>query len=253
MANADSRDELFRGYLTRNLPDQELSAFADRLLGEPELSDDLRDFEIEWIDARARGELDAAEAAQVDAYLRETRQEHRLATARRFSAVRTASAKAPPRRPSPYWLAAAAALVLGVFAWQSNRPAATPPSPDAQTPSPHAQTPSAAPTFAILLTPGTRSAEPRRLTLPPGTAQLELKLALDAPLPAGAYQAALQSSTGQEILKQAVPLAEGGTSLNFAVPAASLPPGSYRVLVFQTANSDELINAYSFELRPAAR
>lgn len=251
MANGDSRDELFRGYLTRNLPEEDLSALADRLLREPELSDELREFEAEWIDARARGELDAAEAAQVDAYLRETGQEHRMAAARRFGAAPRVRVKAPRRQPSLYWLAAAAALVAGVFAWQSNRPAATPAPTVAHTPA--AQAPVAAPPFAVLLTPGTRSSEPRRVVLPPGTAQVELKLALDAPMPPGTYQAHLQSSTGETILTQAVALAAGGTSLSLTVAAATLPAGSYRVLVFQAANADELINAYSFELRPAAQ
>lgn len=246
MANPDSRDDLFRLYLTRNLPEEDLSALADRLLREPELSDDLRDFEVEWIDARARGELSAAEEAQVDAYLSQTGQEHRLATARRFMAAQRTPAAGPRRRPSFYWLAAAAAIVLGIFAWQSNRPGATP-APNV------AEAPIAAPPFAVLLTPGTRSAEPRRVTLPPGTAQVELKLALDAPLPVGAYHASLQTAAGQVVIAQAVALGEGATSLNFTVPAATLPPGSYRVLVFQAANSDELINAYSFEMRSGTR
>ncbi|MEP7364059.1 MAG: hypothetical protein ABI972_12455 [Acidobacteriota bacterium] len=246
MANPDDqRDDLFRLYLTRNLPDGELAELSDRLLREPELSDELRDFEIEWIDSRARGELSPSEEAQVDAYLAHTGQQHRLATARRFLSAQGASAASPRRRPSLYWLAAAAALVLGIFALQSNKPAAPPPT-TASAPAPVAP-------FAVLLTPGTRSAEPRRVTLPPGTTQVELKLALDAPLPPGSYQASLQSATGQALFTQPVAHSPGEASLSLKLPAATLPPASYRVLLFPANNTEDLINAYSFELVSGTR
>lgn len=247
MANGKSRDDLFRQYLTRTLPDDELDALADRLLREPELSDELRDFEVEWIDARARGELSPAETAQVDSYLAQTGQQHRLAIARRFMSAQGRVVPLSRRRFSPYWLAAAAAVVFAIFSWQQSKQPSPRPSPE----TPPSSVPAAP--FAILLTPGTRSAEPYRVTLPPGTSEVELKLALDAPLPPGSYQARLQSGSGDPILTRNVALAPDATSLSLILAAEALTPASYRVLLFPASNTEDLINAFSFEIVPSAQ
>jgi hypothetical protein len=107
--------------------------------------------------------------------------------------------------------------------------------------------------FAVLLTPGTRSAEPRRVAIPSAVSQVELKLALDAPIAPGSYQASLQSATGQTILTQPAALVPDAGAVSLRLPAASLPPSSYRVLLFPTANTSDLINAYSFEVVPATK
>jgi len=229
------------------MPEAELGAFGERLLAEPELSDELREFENEWIDARARGELGAGEAAEVDAYLSATGQQGRLTAALRL--MRAPSAAPSRRKPSVYWLAAAAAaIVLFIFAWQSNRRAANPRIDVAASPKPVEIRP-----FAVLLTPGTRGAAPRRVVTPPDTVRIELQLALDAPLPPGSYEAKVQSAFGQAVLSRTASLSPGATSLRFTLGVEELPAGSYRVLVFPAANAENVVNIYAFELSPAAK
>jgi len=243
MENPGSQDDLFRRYLTRGLPEAEQAGLADRLLRDAELSDELGEFEAEWIDARARGELSHAEAAQVDAYLAQTGQQHRLATARRFAA---ASSPARRRTRMPLWLAAAAAVIIGIMAWRWTARVATPPTSVATTPSP-----AAAQAFAVLLAPGTRSDEPRRVMLPPGTQEVEWKLALDAPLPPGEYSIRVQSQAGQTVASRTVTAAADATSLSIHLLARDLAPGSYRILLAPAANPDDLVNAYTFVLHAA--
>ncbi|MBN8732059.1 MAG: hypothetical protein J0L64_16070 [Acidobacteria bacterium] len=234
---------MFRRYLTGCLPEAEQAALADRLLREANLSDELSEFEAEWIDARARRELSPAEAAQVDAYLAQTGQQHRLVAARRF-----AGATATARRSSrlPIWLAAAAAVIVGIVALRWTAPVETPPTPLATSPSP-----AAIPSFAVLLTPGTRSDAPRTVTLPPGTQEVEWKLALDAPLPPGEYSVRFRPAGGQDVVSRTATAPEGATSLTFRMLAGTLAPGSYRVLLAPAASPDDLVNAYTFVLRGA--
>jgi len=243
MGNPGSHEELFRRYLTGSLPEAEQAALADRLLREADLSDELSEFEAEWIDARARKELGPAEAAQVDAYLAQTGQQHRLVAARKF-----AGPAATVRRRSrlPIWLAAAAAVIVGIVALRWTAPVETPPTPLATSPSP-----AAIPSFAVLLTPGTRSEAPRTVTLLPGTREVEWKLALDAPLPPGEYSVRFQAAAGQDVVSRTTTAPEGATSLSFRVLARDLAPGSYRVLLAPAASPDDLVNAYTFVLRSA--
>lgn len=242
MGNPGSHDNLFRRYLTGSLPDADQVALTDRLLREAELSDELSEFEAEWIDARARGELSPAEAAQVDAYLAQTGQRHRMVTARRFAVPATSRR----RSRAPLWLAAAAAVIVGIVALRWTAPVDSPPTSVATTPKT-----AATPAFAVLLTPGTRSDQPRRITLPPGAGEIEWKLALDAPLAPGDYAIRVQSAAGSDVLSRTATAPEGATSLAFHTLARDLAPGSYRILLAPAASPDDLVNAYTFVLRPA--
>lgn len=243
MGNPGSHEELFRRYLTGSLPEAEQGALADRLLREADLSDELSEFEAEWIDARARGDLSPADAAQVDAYLAQTGQQHRLVAARRFAG---GAPTARRRARLPVWLAAAAAAFVGIVALRWTAPVESPPTPMATSPSP-----AATPSFAVLLTPGTRSETPRQVTLPPGTQEVEWKLALDAPLPPGEYSVRFQQVVGKDVVSRTSTAPEGATSLSFRMLARDLAPGSYRVLLAPVASPDDLVNAYTFVLRGA--
>lgn len=241
MAHSGSSDHLFRRYLTRTLEESERNSLSERLLSDPGLSDELAEFEAEWIDARARGELPPAEAAEVDAYLSATGALHRLAIARRLQEQQK---PAPSARRLPLWLGLAAAAVAVFVLFRATQPAAEVPRPITST-STHTSTPA----FTLLLVPGTRSAEPRHVTLPPGVSRIEFQLALDAPLAPGSYRAELQSATGQPLHAAAVPLAPGKTSLPFALDAALLAPGSYVIVLTPASVPDDPVNAYAFEIR----
>jgi len=242
MANSGSSDDLFHRYLTRTLEEHERSAFAERLLTDPGFSDELAEFEAEWIDARARGELPPGEAAEVDAYLAATGSQHRLTIARRLLRQQRPAA----RRRVPMWLGLAAAAVLGLVVFRVSQPAAHSPAPTAR---PNAATPAATPAFTVLLVPGARSTGPRRVSIPPDISLVEFQLALDAPLAPGAYQATLQSAAGQTVHTAATSLVPGQTSLRFTLDATLLPPGSYAILLTPASAPEEPVNAYTFAVR----
>ncbi len=242
MANAGSSDDLFHRYLTRTLEEHERSALAERLLSDPGFSDELAEFEAEWIDARARGELPPGEAAEVDAYLAATGSQHRLTIARRLFRQQRPAA---PRRV-PMWLGLAAAAVIGLVLFRASQPAAHSPAPTAK---PNAAAPAATPAFTVLLVPGTRSTGPRRVSMPPETSLVEFQLALDAPLAPGAYTATLQSAAGQTVHTALAALQPGQTSLRFTLDSALLPPGSYAILLTPASAPEQPVNAYTFAIR----
>lgn len=91
-------------YLLGRLDGAEREAFQSALLEDPELDARVHDREHDWIDAVARGEAAAEEAAALREYLAATGQQDRL----RFAAALTR------RRPrvTPRWIGAAAAALV---------------------------------------------------------------------------------------------------------------------------------------------
>jgi hypothetical protein len=99
--------DLFRQFMFTRTNESEHDQLRERLLSDPELSDQLRDQENDWIDAYAAGKLPAADAALLYQHLADTGQLHRIPTA--AALVRPRIQK---RSIFPYALACAAVVVL---------------------------------------------------------------------------------------------------------------------------------------------
>ncbi len=97
--------ELYLRYISNGLAEEERDALRLQLLVDPDSSDAFAELEAERIDALAAGRLAPPEAAELRAYLRETRQESRIPVALALS---------KPRRGgvSPYAIGLALAAVL---------------------------------------------------------------------------------------------------------------------------------------------
>ena len=161
------RGEQFRRYLFRELLPVEKDSFVNELTANPELMDELRDFEFDLLDARARGELNDGDSRKLDLYLKETQQEYRLAAARAMAGKPKAKVIQFPWRAT---LALAAGLVIAVVGLQTMG--------DKPEPAP---TVAQAPREEMLLTPGTRDADAQRVS----AKELVFQLAMDPPVEEG--------------------------------------------------------------------
>lgn len=219
--------ELFRRYLFRELLPAEKDAFTARLLADPALMDELRDYEYDLIDARARGDLPPADARKLDQYLAETNQQHRLATAKALFARPKAKVIQFPWRPT---LALAAGLAIAAIGIQLR---------NSQTQSPAPSIAQSTPRQEVLLTPATRDDQAQQVS----ARELSFQLAMDPPVEEGTYTAKVINAQGAEIFSYSAPVKPTDIQFNLPFDASTLPPGPYQIKLYR---GQDLINAYSF-------
>lgn len=222
-----TREELFRRYLFRELLPAEKDDFTSRLLADPALMDELRDYEYDLIDAHARGHLPPAEARKLDQYLAETGQQHRLAAAQALFARPKAKVIQFPWRAT---LALAAGLAIAAIGIQLRNNPTQSPAPSLARSSPRQE---------VLLTPATRDDQVQQVS----ARELSFQLAMDPPIEEGVYTAKIYNSKGAEILSHSAPVKTTDVQFELPLDASTLPPGPYQIKLYR---GQDLINAYSF-------
>jgi len=223
-------DSALRAYLLGSASPEMAEQLEARVLEDHELFAALQSAEDDLFDACARGTLTSVERTRfLERYGRDT---DRL----RFAAA-LAQRPATPARVSPAarrpWipLAAAAALILAAGALVTQLEAPAPlPSPQQQGAAP-AQAP-----FAVALTLGTsRSASASTpITIPAGTAAVQLNVRLDPADRFARYAMELRGAgdrvvwSGADLTAEAV---DGNLNVSARIPATVLPAGSYELAV----------------------
>lgn len=269
-----SQLETIRRYLLGLVPEEEAATLGERLVTDKEFYEELLIVESELIDDYLSDELSPAEREKFESHFliaRERRDQLRFA--RSFHGYlseqapeletealveepsdRTQEVDPPPPKPwyssflpvrNPafaYSFMAALVLIVAVISWYALRNAG-PTDPGK--------------VYVAELTPGgpTRSGgEAKKISLPPGTGTLELRLAADGEA-YGSYRAVLVGDSGSEVWSgdNLQSSSTAGTRIvTVNIPVRSIPPGLYRLrLSGQTAdNRYEDLLTYYFRIQP---
>jgi hypothetical protein len=245
-----------RRYLLGDLDEARAAALEDRYVADPVLVDDIRTAEEALIEAFLDGRLGAADRVRFEAhYLASPVHRDRVAIARALRERPVASVSAPPAASFYAWVAMAAAVVLASL-WIVSRSApapqqvVVPPSPSPVHPAPGpappiVPAPAPAPpslaraVLALTLSPlTTRGGEEPTSVKPAGPVDLVLRLEGVPAATDRTYEAELQIVDGRALWRgRGRAAAAGGLLTTLRVPADTLPPDDYVVVV--TAGREE--------------
>ena len=192
--------------------DEERGALAEALIVDLDLHARMQEIECEQLDALARGELTAVEAAAWQGFLEETGQLDRLRVARAMAA------KMRPRRRVLWWLEIAAAVLLlggGAWWWMGID----------RRPEPVLFARRASLTLPRDITRGTNTG--LELTIAKDITEIELQFEVSAE-PASGYRVRVLNASGVAVLVR-----EGkgwpATPLRMVLPATEIPSGRIRL------------------------
>jgi hypothetical protein len=234
-------DELLRGHLLGELPEEDAERLERRLLAEDDLFELSEAVEADLLAACDRGELTAAERERVLGRLASSPAgRERLALARGLNALAGAQANHPPAavlpfkgrpvapsptRPAFRWAAlAAGVLVASGLAWfalhpqhggesapwiarEVPAPARPVPAPEAQAqaaPAPPAPKPAPEPVksvFQLALTSLRGSEAPEKLRVRAGTRDVELQISVEEMTGLQSFQVAVRNQAGETLWK----------------------------------------------------
>lgn len=265
---SEPTDEQVVQYLLGELSDEERLAVQESLFRDNEVFDRLQDAETDLIDALARGELTAGDAQKVRDFVAASGQHARLNFARALASSETARAgglrtqQAPATSGLSAVLSAASRLfssrlilafacgVLAVIAgwfWLQNgrlrqgagtRTVAVAPS---------------GPVFTFALPSGVvRGVEQaRQVTIPAGTAIVQIELPIDQPGAYAGFSAVVKTSGGDVVWSESGTLAQATDRAALLIAAAALHSGRYEITLAGThgGGQPELINYFYFVVR----
>jgi hypothetical protein len=217
-------DRVIRSFLLGEMPTEERAAFQQRFFEDDELFSRVVAAEDDLADALARGELPAAEAARVRAFLEESSQKDRLPIAR---ALAQAEARKSARSAWPRLLPLAACLILGIAAvWLALRTRELETRIAAVRPAPQI----AGAAFPIAIPAGTvrGSAEPAPIEIPAGAKVVELHLEVRSPGAHANYRIEIARNSAPPTFSVTLP-SPLPAELTIPVPRAALPPGHYEI------------------------
>ena len=277
MKHDPTDDELLRSYLLGTLPEEEADRLEGRLLAEDELFELSEAIESDLLAACDRGEFAPEERERVLRRLASSPQgRERLALARSLNSA--AAAPVPvvafPRRAPAHstrtfqWFALAACLLMSVgLSWyalerqhggesspliarEREAPASAvtsdvpAPAPQvAQENRPPAEEPKPAKVVCQLALMTLRGSEPtKRLTVPPGTEVVELRIGLEGMEDLASFHVAVRSPAGETLLdKRGVEpkTLDGVRTLVVELPARRITAGRYEIETQGTAPGSE--------------
>jgi hypothetical protein len=268
MAAEAARDELVE-YLVGDLSDDRRQEIESRYFADDELYDALVAVEHELAYDYAAGTLTPDERRRFEQrFLHTAEQRDRVRTAR---AVLEAIRRGPDRRAvvSPWWLTAAAAVLVAVAGWwviDRTTPTGTPERAIADRPAPPSPPTGQAParrTFVVATTLSAglvRSAgDTPRVAVPPGTEFVQVRL--NVPAAAGVYagyRLVVRDADGVTVGGPAAIDARAvtaGQPVTVDLPAEPLTPGDYELVLVGVGPNDgttDLAEYYLTILRPPA-
>jgi len=249
--------ETIRRYLLGQLPeDEQISIERWFLAGSDEFAEMLA-AEDELLYHYIEGRLSGEARRQFEERILRFAAPSRLRFARAL--VRAAAGTVQDRRVPPFWLAAAAVILLAVgLVWelrltessaeldsQRDRIAALERAPKA------ARAPAAI-SFALLpgLTRG--SGEQHRLELPPEDGVVEFQLMLKDKTAYAGYWVAMENANGSQVWSQTglTPAGSGVTSVRFEVPSRVLAPDDYQIVLkgLREGLAPQAVAEYAFRI-----
>jgi len=244
-----NRDDLI-AYLLHKLPEEERDALEDRWMEDPVLYEELRNAEVDLLDAYARGTLSSAERERVAKYLLDSPiQRRKLLFARTLRNSFPASA----RLTTPWSRIASAAAILllaGLVTWLAWQNAAM----RREIAGALARRPSAGSVNGSLYVAEVRTDTTRgiprstaQIRLPAGSEMLRLDLEI-APGDEAQVLSASVARAGRAVWSEEPIRAERrefGFVASVWVPAAALAPGEYEI---KLSTGGALVDYYHFRL-----
>jgi Putative zinc-finger len=273
-SSTDFRKRLPR-YLLGELSPEEIAEIDEKYLGDDSFADALEESRHDLLDRLVAGELSANERSRVEKLLAQMPQyEGALRVARALHArqggSRTTERKVRTRVRRPFWIWAAATVVLSLatlavfvkrhsnlISPQTLRTSGTMPAPSTVSPT-HRQGAEDELAFVVLLSPEvSRGADgPESVAIPGAARYVEFQIVLPASNEKTRYETRVSADSKKEplIISDLEAKSLGlQRYLEFRAPADSLPPGRYSVHVFAQTMARPLLARYDLRLTQSPR